>query len=472
MPYVLDPNLENDDDEQQQASGSAPVKLSGGSSTAEASAPSGSSVKSDGGGDEKRLETGSGFQNLDKYLSANSAQNFGQKVVDKTQSGIDTAKQNQQTASDAFKNQVNQSNYTPTGDQISQAIAKPQEANTGDFQKWLNQSYEGPKSLGESQNTWNQYWGGTDQAQQQAKALGNEAGRFTLLDSYFGKPSYNFGEKSLDNLLVQQSGLGRETQKLQNQATQLGAQGQQGAKALQDTASQRSAAVDQSRQQARGAVGLDENGQVIRGTGAGTLGSLEDRIDSDVTEANAKRAQDYQDLFNSAMGRNFTPEQIQMLGYNPSSEDEYINISKFLNKGADLGKQNVMSGDQQAYINALSQLAGVDNDYASNPLSQASQLASLNQSGLQQARQGFSSSLNNLYSQMQQQFGGDPSQTGDGQFVGNFNRGVGGRDWVNSLQGRDLNSVVSELAPFISQNPNAPMKQYLNQMYDLMGRYK
>src|SRR4051812_29403483 len=108
-PYAYDPNLQDDDENQGGASGASPVQLAGGSSTAEQSGGGGGAAP---GSQDKKLNTGSGYQNLDKYLNTNQSQQFGQKVLGKVGDTLDTAKNNQMQASDQFKNQVQSANTT------------------------------------------------------------------------------------------------------------------------------------------------------------------------------------------------------------------------------------------------------------------------------------------------------------------------------------------------------------------------
>lgn len=344
MPYVYDPNLDPDEEDQNGLpSGASEVKLSEGSSSNEQMA-SGASPQ----GQQKELNTGSGYQNLDKYLNTNQSQQFGQKVLGKVEGTVDTAKQNQAQAADQFKNQVNTANYTPDQEKLNQTLASPEQGNPKDFQKWMNQSYEGPKSLAEDQNSWNKYWSGTNQANTNAKMLGTEPGRFSLLDSYFGRPQYNFGEKSLDNLLVQQSGLGKQTRNLQNQATLLKSQGEEQAKNLQGVAAQRSAQVDQSRNQVNDAFNQAETG-------------IKDEIAKAVEQANLTRSSDQGAIRDAIANGYLSDDQLSRMGLSRGQKAYNLNLSDYLNiDPSALTGEQVASDTQRSRINALAQLAGID----------------------------------------------------------------------------------------------------------------
>ncbi len=362
MPYIYDPNLDKENEDQ-----AGQVQISGSSPTSD---PSGS-TSSSGGSQTKGANTGSGYQNLDSYINTNDPQKFGQEVVGKVQSDVDTAKQNQSTASDQFKSQVASANNVPTSEDVNKAIANPTGANAQDFQKWQSQSYTGPKSLGEAPDAWNQYWSGTNKADTSTKLLGSEPGRFALLDSYYGRPSYSFGEKSLDNLLLQHGGIGRETKDLQGQAAQLKSQGETQAKSLQDIASAKAGEVEASRNATRAAVGLDSTGQVIRGAGAGALGQQYDSIDAATTAANNARNQAGSEFNSHIASGNLDDQDWKSLGIDQNQSLYNINLNdpRYYTAGNALTKENVMTPEQQAYIKALSQLSGVSDSYGNGTLS-------------------------------------------------------------------------------------------------------
>jgi hypothetical protein len=187
-------------------------------------------------------------------------------------------------------------------------------ADKNAFQGWETETYTGPKDLSDNEDVWNRYWSGVNQAQTNTKLLGTEPGRFTLLDQYFGRPSYNFGEKSLDNLLYQESGQGNQAQALQDQATQLKATGDQKVKDLQDAASQRAGEVEQNRAQVLSAIGLDDKGSVIRGANAGALGKQYDDVDRQVADINGVRSGQQKSIQDGLTNGSLSPEELKQLG--------------------------------------------------------------------------------------------------------------------------------------------------------------
>lgn len=364
MPYFYDSNLMDQDED----GNPSQVQISGASPTSESGGNDPSSQPNAG----KGVSTGSGFQNLDKYLQTNQAQQFGNQVLGKVGGEVEQAKQNQAQAAQKFGEQVQSANQLPNQEQVNQAIANPTSADKSQFQDWTKESYQGPNSLADSQSVWNQYWSGANQAEASAKQLGTEAGRFSLLDNYFSRPNYNYGEKSLDNLLVQQSGLGKETRDLQNQAAQIQSQGKQQAQQLQNQAAQRSAEVDANRSQVLKSIGLDDQGQVVLGENAGALGKQYQDVDNQLASTNAQRQADYQALLGSLQAGNLSAEQAARFGIGSNVQTYGVDPSQYLSQGAALTKDQVMSPEQRAYIQALSQLSGVDDNYASGTPTDAS----------------------------------------------------------------------------------------------------
>ncbi len=357
MPFVYDPNL---DDDQEDAS---TVQISGASPSADFGGTTGNTS-----GPEAAKNTGSGFQNLDKYLQTNQAQEFGQQVAGKVQGKVDSARQNIDQAAQTFGQKVQSANELPDQSQINSSIANPTSADAKQFQNWENQTYTGPHNLAESQDDYNKFWSGTNQANTEASLLGTEPGRFSLLDSYFGKPTYNFGQKSLDNLLIQQGGIGEQTKGLQDQAAQLKTYGTDQAKSLQNQAGVRAGQVDQSRASVRQAIGLDDQNNVITGDNAGAIGKQYKQVDDALAQTNASRKAQLEKIQQGLSSGLLDSDQLASLGLSPGQSIYDINLNSYLTPGSDLNKQQTMTAEQQSYIQALSQLAGITDTYASGAL--------------------------------------------------------------------------------------------------------
>lgn len=352
-PYFQDLSLDEDEEDpaQVQISGASPTTEDTGSESQEARSPNPS--------------TGSGFQNLDKYLQTNDSRQFGNEVLGRVGGEYDTALASQAQATEQFQNQINDSNDLWTEEEITGALENPEDANATDFQNGMTQTYDGPTNLADAPNAWSQYWSGVNQANTTAQQLGSEAGRFSLLDSYFGKPTYNFGQKSLDNLLVQRSGLGKETRGIQNQAIQLRTDSKQKAKDLTNLASQRAGEVEQNREQVLKAIGLDKDGNVLTGENAGAIGTEYQNVYDELERQNAEREAQEQGFRQGFSADNLSAEQLSALGLEAGQSLYDLDLGQYMDYGADLNRNQVMTPQQRARIKALSQLSGITDTFAS-----------------------------------------------------------------------------------------------------------
>ena len=359
MPYFSDPLDQNDPNKQQgqPASGAAPT------------APPPSGQPAAGGAQPKPENTGSGFQNIDKYVAANSGQNFGNQVVGKVQGDVDKAGQSMQQAAQSFGQKVN-ANQAFGKDQVDQALADPSKADSKAFQAGLDQQYKGPNSLVESQDDYNKFTGDTSKAKADASALGSESGRFSLLDQYFGRQNYGFGQKSLDNALFQATpGAGQASNQVQQQANALQGQGKQMQDQLQAQASQRAGDIEQARNYERGQLGFDKNGQVIAGQGA--FGTLQSDLASGLQKTNAQRAADQQAMAASLQGGNnkgydLSDDQIKALGVDKGMSTYGVSLQDYIHNNGDLNMDQYASDDQRSKLTALNQLVG--QNYSQNML--------------------------------------------------------------------------------------------------------
>lgn len=344
MPYYQDPNKQK----QGQTSGQ-PTVLGGG--VAPETLGAGGAGAGSGQNAKTSSTTGSGFTNIDSYLKANQGSGFGGQLTGKVNDKIDTAKQNQNQAAGTVNNQINQ-NTTSWGNiegGVNSAIADPSKANVQDFQKNLNAEYKGPQGLADNQAAFNQFWSGTGAAKQQAGALNSEQGRFGLLDTYFGRPNYSQGEKSLDNLVASRDqGFGQNAARAGRQANAVERQGDQTSKNIQSSAQSAQQATADARAKTRQAIGIDENGQVLRGQGAGAIGQGYDQAEANLKQRQADEQAAIQNqvatLKGGAADRNF---------------DYGLDVSKYVG-GPELNLANTTSTDQDARLRALNQLAGTD----------------------------------------------------------------------------------------------------------------
>jgi hypothetical protein len=221
-PFAFDPLDEEEKKKaEQEQTGGAPAMTGGGETF-------GAGSTTPVAGQEKGTNRqGSGFVGLDKYMAANKGSNFGSQVTDQVRGTVEGAKQGLGQSADAFQQASNQGavKWGDVQNDVKGIVDNAGDATTQDdaskVKGYAGAKYRGPENFTDSA-FGSQATGGVQKAGQQAKALQSEGGRFALLDEFYGRPKYSMGEKSLDNLLVQnQPGVAARAQSISGQAKQL-----------------------------------------------------------------------------------------------------------------------------------------------------------------------------------------------------------------------------------------------------------
>lgn len=355
MPYFRNPLL----DEQDQENGEQSQVRIGGGGDATADPADASGDPSSGG---KGLQTGSNFQNLDSYLNVNDAKGFSGQFQDKVQGNIAKGKETTNQAFGGLFGDVNKYS-APGAAQIQAAVADPLKADTAQFKGWTQQEYKGPTSLASNQNAFNQVTGAVQSAQDQAKLAGNASGRFTLLDSFFGKPTYNVGQKSLDNLLVQRGG-GLNASALKGSANSLAQATRGKERELQNVASAKRGEVEQSANLARSALGIDNSRNL---TGAGALGDFDKGLKERVAVTAADSKAKYDRLIANYMAGTLTDEDRRELGLTKGEGLYNLDLNSYLSPGDTASAQNVASADDYAKYKALNEMGGLTGQLLTDP---------------------------------------------------------------------------------------------------------
>lgn len=350
MPFFRDPNLDRDE-EDQQGSG---VQLSSGGMQA---GPDGDPNKGSGASATK---SGSRFTNLDSYLNNNDAKGFGQQFGQKIESGIDQAKANMDQAAGQVRGQIG-AYSTPSESQITGTIEKANKGAITDddakaYQGWANQKYEGPQGLADNPAAQGLYWGQADKAKTEANLAGKESGRFALLDQYFGRPSYNQGQKSLDNLLIQNGGGFNNQAQLQDKAASLVGYGNTQVNQLRSEAQTKAGQVEQSRQSARSALGLQDNG-TIKG---GALGGFQDDLNARVKNYDQRAAEAYQNSLYDVRDDALEAGTVGGLGLQDGQGIYDLDLAKYISQGAPAERAKLAGEDDYKKYLALTKLAGMD----------------------------------------------------------------------------------------------------------------
>lgn len=323
------------------------------------------------------------FTDLNKYLDANSGQNFGTELAGKVQGQVDQANDAQNNASNQFKSQVDQNtvNYDPTT--VNSALSDPSSFvkdpnNVSKFNSERDAKYSGPTAFDSSSSLYSPAYQQTQNAAQAANASRTEGGRFSLLDQYFGngegKSNYSQGEKNLDNFLVQSDpNAGSAFQKAQTGAASAQQNFNNLIPQLDTYAGQGQATTRSTAHNVRSQLGLDDSGnfqgaQDSNGnyTNSGAIQNLYNGINATAQADNKSAPEAYSQYQSGLSGLNLTPEQAQTLGISNLLGSATYNVDPSQYLGAAPGKasaQNVASSDQYSKMAALAQLAGVQNTF-------------------------------------------------------------------------------------------------------------
>lgn len=221
MPYDYDPNLDDESSQSQnqsqgQTQDQGNTQLAGGGSitggasqtTGAAGAPSSGASGSTAPSAAPAPTHPSNYQNLNAYLDANSGSGFGQQFVGDVNNDVNAAGAAQTQGANLFKGASDAGTVNQNQSVIDSTLADPyatsqDPSQTQAFQAQVNAKYNGPQSYSDDQAAYQTAYGATQKAEDTAQAAQTEGGRFALLNNYFGTPTYNQGQQSLDNLLVQ-----------------------------------------------------------------------------------------------------------------------------------------------------------------------------------------------------------------------------------------------------------------------------
>lgn len=296
---------------------------------------------------------GSGFVGLDQYMNANKGNKFGNQFTGKVQGSLDSAKQSLDQGAQNFAQASNQGavKWNDIGDQVKGIVDNAGDSTTKDdaskIQQFSKAHYQGPENfLGTAYGT--QAQGGLQKATQQAKALQSEGGRFALLDQYFGRPQYNQGQKSLDNLLVQSApGVAARAQNIGEQAKQFSTTASQKYRDMDNYAAANKQATADAAQQT---VNYLNQAKTDFDTG---LNSRYKDYKTSTQEYNDARRNDLSDDALDA-------ETMSLLGLKEGDSLYNTNLSSYL-KDSPMASLGQFASDQDyAKYLALSQLAGDD----------------------------------------------------------------------------------------------------------------
>lgn len=404
---------EQDEDQQQNGQQSGMIQQLGPESATQ-EATSKTAGPNSGGGEG----TASGaYTNLQSYLDANKSLNFGGQVAGKVQGEVDQAKTAQDEASSAFKGQVDAGATRANDDLVNEAVSNPtgvvgDQQKFSDFLKQRDAEYKGPNNLVDNTDLYTSTLQATERAGQRAGVTDDEAGRKALLDEYYGtgagRTDYTPGQKKLDNLLIQNDPNSKAAfEKVRADAGAVG----QNFNTLKDTlagyAGQGKADTQAARAKTRAALGIDDAGNLLATDQTRGNGAIQDTVEGLDEKVAARRAQlaAEQARLNPLAGKKYlsdiSQDDLGYLGIDPNNAGAFGGIDirpqgnlgqyapyyegykvdpgflygqdpgsgTFLNytPEGDLNRGSVSTPEEFQRLQALSQLAGVDQPYISNP---------------------------------------------------------------------------------------------------------
>jgi hypothetical protein len=350
MAYVT--GFDEQDQDQQQSGGPlVPGSAQGNTPTASTGGAAGDS----------KPKTPGRFANLNEYLRVNAPQEFGQKLAGKVGDDVTTAQNTLGTASNEFKQRADQSTIQDSSGLISKVNEAPETIDVDAFSGLRDAQYQGPTNFSSAGDLYNQTVGQASGAAGKAAASKTEGGRFALLDSYFGKPNYSQGQKTLDNLIVQNDPNSQQAFKqIQANAQNLQSNIGQTGRELSDYGAQAKGKTEATRKAARDALGIDDTGNV---TGSGAIGGVKSAVDSRLAEYKAK-ADAYAQAANDKNYAQIDPALDQTLKDIGISYG--VDPRQFLQTtdSGSLNEAGVASAEELSRMRALAKLASLNDPYA------------------------------------------------------------------------------------------------------------
>jgi hypothetical protein len=299
------------------------------------------------------------YVNLQKYMNANQDFNqqgggFSGAVTGNINQQSQQVAQNTQAAQNAFQNNSsgNFNAFAQNQGVVNQALANPTDYVQNNpqaaqqFQSVLNAKYTGPNSLQDltGNQNYNNLQNQAQSATTEANQTQNESGRMNLLNQMFGNSKYAGGQRTLDQLFLQNS----------PQAQQQFAQSQQQANTASqglNQAQQQSQAVAQNyAQQAQNMSQQAQQGLTASGSG------LQNTVNQEVASANASGA--YQNALSGVQNNyQLDPSLASKLGV--SGNTTYgVDLSQYLAQAAPATAANAATAQDYAKFSALQQLQG------------------------------------------------------------------------------------------------------------------
>jgi hypothetical protein len=342
-------NNQDEDKDNQQQSGQ-PVEFSSASSLGMGaqSAPSAAPTVQP----EKGTSSGR-FTNLNRYLEANKGYKQAQgglagQIYGNLENKAGNIRQGFSQAQQDFQNQANQNRRQFDANLVNQAVSNASQFvgnqdNLSAFERMRDAAYGGPQDISNS----NKFQNDVGNFQNIANLSGSEHGRYALLNKLYNTASYNKGQQTLDNLLLQgnQQQL-RKLQEVNPMASTLSTDVTTGINQARDLASQYGQEAEATRNVTRNALGQ-------------AVTDFDAQAEAARQAAEANRAASFSNLISSLSQGKISAADAQKFGLQPGTTLYNIDPTQFATQSNFTAtKQNVITPEQYAQIQALSKLSG------------------------------------------------------------------------------------------------------------------
>ena len=358
MPYIYEDEQKDEKEQSEQqigATNQVVISQSQGSSVNPGNSKS----------NAQQTPTSSGsYVNSGDYLKANQNQQFGKQVAGNVQGEIDNSRTVQNQVKQDFTQEVDKSRVQYNPELVQKAVSTPTNVISSPeekkaFQGQLNANYTGPKNLSDSSEQFTQVQNSYSDAKDASHATKSEDGRFGLLDRYYKRPDYNQGQKTLDNLLLQNDQSARnQFSKVQTEQEKHASEYGDLMGFLSDYGTNAATETLDTRSQARAALGLDDAGNITAGQGA--IGSLQQDLKDRFFGYSNEQKQAYSDLLASLETGDISPEQASQLGINEGYRTYGVDVGQYVTPSSDPTLDSIASNEEHSRMAALLELAGVE----------------------------------------------------------------------------------------------------------------
>ncbi|CAB4200078.1 hypothetical protein UFOVP1351_23 [uncultured Caudovirales phage] len=313
------------------------------------------------------------FTNLNSYIQANKPQaaSLARNVADNVAKQADKAKESVTGLQGQFQQQAQAGGVARNQNLVNEAVTNPNavlqdQAKAAQFKQMRDAEYKGPSSLQDVQgytDTRNAY----TNANQALENTKSEAGRFSLVQQQFAKPSYSRGQQRLDQLLLQNSPEARQSfADVQGRYTGLMDQLTGAEKSAGELAAARKAETEAARTDVQTALGQFDDPNTSVNEAAGAFGNMQ----TDLQKRTADYKQQQQSLYDRAQaqikeGKGFDADVMDLLGLKEGDNLYNVDLGALnptFNPDA-INEQSVATSEDYGRYKALSELAGIDPTY-------------------------------------------------------------------------------------------------------------